>query len=757
VPTNFQQKLRFRNIPEERIDEFNFVGGLVTDVHETKLQQNQSSDMANVVFSDTQSIKTRNGYIRYNGSPVGAASDVSETGASTGSLAISATTDYVAQTFIPTGAISCVQIDVYLEMNTTGEEQYVRAELWSTSGGAPSAVLTNGVGQVKLITSDAETAISFRFKEPVSLSAATTYAVVIKPFVRGTTQTVNQVNVHHRGAVYADGNVYTSTDTGTNWTSDTAKDLKFNIYSGGDTANTGLIKFYSTTGIAQSIFKFGTALYRGNDGTGALTTLTMPSGVTFNSAAFLDYVVSNDTLLVIDRNNYIKKYRGSTNSNYTTGTLTTTNGSSTITGSGTTWGTSTNAETGEYIKLPDGKWYKIVSIASDTSLTIETTYQGGTLAGQTYVISPWGEIQGKINSALSPASLVRPQPDFIENHLNRIWTLEGNTLRFSVLDTSVTGEHFNDFDTSNNAGTIIIPSSKGDTGAGLYSLNGALYVFQRRAIWRIYGSSPANFELRNVTNEVGIIDRRTLVEWGDLLVFLSDRGIYLFDGSNLRNVSEDKINTSIATWANKTSCVATLWNNYYLLAYPSTGSSYNDEAIFFDLQNQVFGKIENVYASTFVAWNGGTDSGQIYFGSSNQGTIYRWDTGGNDDGYEIATRYQTPSLSFTAGMNDKAIKKFYIQQLSMGDYNMTVTQLTNISETETTGSNINLSPGSSSLWGVAQWGVDEWSSEGSMITTRVAEFQGLAKYFKFRIDQEGYDEGIEVLGINLTARMRRLQ
>lgn len=757
MPTNFQQNIKFRNVPEERIDEFNFVGGLVSDVHETKLQQNQSPDMANVVFTDTHSVKTRNGYLRYNGDAVGIASDVSETGASAGTLPIAAYTDMVAQTFIPSGTISCVQGDIYVDMETNGEEQYIRVELWSTSAGAPSAVLTNGVGQIKLCSDDAETLYSFRFKQPVTLTAATTYALVVKPFIRGSVQTVNQVNVHHRGATYANGNVYTSDDSGSTWTSDTAKDLKFNIYSGGNTANTGLVKFYTTTGLSQTLVKYGSTIYRGNDSTGALTTLTMPTGVTFDSATFLDYTVSNDTLLVIDRTNRIKKYRGSTNANYSTGTLTATNASATITGSGTTWNTTTNAEVGEYIQLPDSKWYKITAIASDTSLTIERTYQGSTLAGQSYVISPWGEVQGKLNSSSAVTALVRPTPDFIENHLNRIWTLEGNTLRFSVLDTSVTEEHFNDWDTANNAGTIIIPSGKGDTGTGLYSLNNTLYVFQRRAIWRIYGNSPANFELRNVTNEIGMIDKRTLVEWGDLLVFLSDKGVYLFDGSNLKNVSENMVNNQINTWANKTSPVATLWGNTYLLAYTPASGAYNSEALYFDLQDQVWGKIENMYANTFVRWDGGTDTGQVYFGSSNQGVSYLWDTGGHDDGYEITTRYNTPSLGFGNGMNDKAIKKFYIQQLPLGDWDMTVTQLANISESETAGTAINLSPGTASLWDVAEWDVDSWSAEGALITTRIAEFQGLAKYFKFQIDQEGYAEGIEVLGITITGRVRRLQ
>lgn len=754
MATSFQTDLRFRHVPEQRLDEFNFDGGLITDAHETKLQPNQSPDLANVVFNDTGSIKTRNGYIRYNGTPQGAAADQSNTGASTGSLAITAVDEYVAQTFVPSGAISCVQTDVYMAMNTTGEEQYVRAELWSTSGSAPAELVTNGTGQIKLVSGTSETAYSFRFRIPVSLSAATTYAVVLKPFVRGSTQTVNRVNVYHRGTTYANGSVYTSTDSGQNWTADTNKDLRFVVYAGGATGGTGLIRYYTDTGIKQLIAKFGTSLYRGNDVTGALTALTMGSGISFTAANFLDWTISNNTLLVVDDEHRIQKYRGSTNANYNTGTITVTNGDATITGSGTSWNTTTNAEVGEYIQLPDSKWYKIVTINSNTSLEIEVEYQGSTLAGQSYIISPWGEVQGKLETSTAIASLVRPTPKFIESHSNRIWTLDGNTLRYSTLDTSIDEEHFNDWDTSNNAGSIIIPSGQGDIGTGLYSLNGYLYIFQKNAIWELFGSSPANFQLRNLSNEIGMTDKRTLVEYDRFLIFLSDKGLCFFDGVKPVIISEGKVSNLINSWANKTTPAATLWENKYIISYTPTGGSSNSEALFYDIKRDIFGKIENFYCNEWSNWNGGNDSGEIYCVSSNQGTIYRWDVGGHDDGYAITTRYSMPSLGLEQNVNDKSLKRVYLQQLAMGDWDMSVTMVTDVAAT-TSVEYINLSQ-SSTLWDVFEWDVDLWSSEALLKTDRLATFQGIAKYFKYIFEQTGYDEGIEALGITFAARVRRL-
>ncbi len=68
---------------------------------------------------------------------------------------------------------------------------------------------------------------------------------------------------------------------------------------------------------------------------------------------------------------------------YTTGTITTTSGN-TITGSGTTW---TAQMAGRWLQITDGNgsvgdgyWYKILSVASTTSLTLEKAYAGTALS-----------------------------------------------------------------------------------------------------------------------------------------------------------------------------------------------------------------------------------------------------------------------------------------------------------------------------------------------------------------------------------------
>lgn len=71
---------------------------------------------------------------------------------------------------------------------------------------------------------------------------------------------------------------------------------------------------------------------------------------------------------------------------YKTGTATFTNGSAAVTGSGTAW--VANAAAGQGIVGPDGRTYEVLSVNSDTSLTLSTNYQGSTSAGAAYLLVP---------------------------------------------------------------------------------------------------------------------------------------------------------------------------------------------------------------------------------------------------------------------------------------------------------------------------------------------------------------------------------
>ncbi|QXI49173.1 hypothetical protein HU763_006920 [Pseudomonas anuradhapurensis] len=71
---------------------------------------------------------------------------------------------------------------------------------------------------------------------------------------------------------------------------------------------------------------------------------------------------------------------------YRTGTVVITAGQTTVTGTGTNF--SANGRVGDAFLGPDGRWYEVTNIASGTVLSILPAYQGATVSGGSYAITP---------------------------------------------------------------------------------------------------------------------------------------------------------------------------------------------------------------------------------------------------------------------------------------------------------------------------------------------------------------------------------
>lgn len=70
---------------------------------------------------------------------------------------------------------------------------------------------------------------------------------------------------------------------------------------------------------------------------------------------------------------------------YKTGTVTVVQNSTTVTGSGTAF--IANGRVGDAFRGPDGEWYEVINIASDTALSIAPEYRGSSASGP-YALAP---------------------------------------------------------------------------------------------------------------------------------------------------------------------------------------------------------------------------------------------------------------------------------------------------------------------------------------------------------------------------------
>jgi hypothetical protein len=101
------------------------------------------------------------------------------------------------------------------------------------------------------------------------------------------------------------------------------------------------------------------------------------------------------------RLNYERRMRDMSAADYTTGTITVTNGSADVVGLATVF---TAAMVGRSLKITDpdgdGMWYKIESYTSGTEITLENTYAGITAGGQAYTIGELPDIPEEFHESL---------------------------------------------------------------------------------------------------------------------------------------------------------------------------------------------------------------------------------------------------------------------------------------------------------------------------------------------------------------------
>jgi len=153
-----------------------------------------------------------------------------------------------------------------------------------------------------------------------------------------------------------------------------------------------------------------------------------------------------------------------------------------------------------------------------------------------------------------------------------------------------------------NAGTA-------DFNVGLLSFaDDKLVVFNRNSIHLVLGSSPESASVQLITNEVGCLARKTIVQIGNNVMFLSDNGVYGANFQDLYNLrgSELPLSSSIQTTIDKINrqywdqSVAVYFNNRYYIAVPTGSSTVNNTILVFNFINKQW---ESVDSTSDVDWD----------------------------------------------------------------------------------------------------------------------------------------------------------
>jgi len=334
---------------------------------------------------------------------------------------------------------------------------------------------------------------------------------------------------------------------------------------------------------------------------------------------------------------------------------------------------------------------------------------------------------------------------FITFHKNRMWIVDKNN------PTKIWFSDLGDYTTWTSTNFIYAPAPKsGDPITCLHVFQDNLVVFTRKTKYVLFGDDPGNFVLRQSSGKRGAVNQFCVASDPNFIYFLSDEGIYRYNGSSDELMS-DTIQTEIDNIADKTKVAAVIQNNYYRLYYAKTGSTTNDSCILWDILNKVWLRDSN----TFIDKPFTGESNTLYECSSRTGTVFRAEQQYSDLGRPIDFKYYTKY--FGDGIHKIFMRRVIPSiRLQTQPYNLSV----NIDINQQNNSSIRNTISAQSVgytWGSGiTWGSGKtWGSLNTSIPTVIAGTE--AYWHQIRFEQNGVETPVEILSYILQLRTRRIE
>lgn len=283
-------------------------------------------------------------------------------------------------------------------------------------------------------------------------------------------------------------------------------------------------------------------------------------------------------------------------------------------------------------------WFLVGTVANGVATTYTDTTADINLTGQSLVLHR------------------DPPPRFnaLETHKERVWGFGYNnsySYQFNSATNAytTTGPQPSDlwysnytepwgFDNTND----VIPVGRnagGDVGVGLASVGSILVCFKTKTTWAVFGDTQADFLVRKLF-DIGCSSNQSIVKAYGVVYWLSNRGVYAFDGSTPQYISS-KIRRILDGFSQADLAAATAFmrGRMYWLSFPTQGVSFG-----YDLDTQEWFKIG--WATDNVVFDLDNLS-EVTATEPNLGVVDSWFSAETDLGLSI-------SSSFTSRLSDSS-------------------------------------------------------------------------------------------------------
>ncbi|MEW5820329.1 MAG: hypothetical protein AB1782_09075 [Cyanobacteriota bacterium] len=338
---------------------------------------------------------------------------------------------------------------------------------------------------------------------------------------------------------------------------------------------------------------------------------------------------------------------------------------------------------------------------------------------------------------------------YIEIYQNRVF-MAGETANPTKLSYSALSDP-EDWTTVDDAGWMEVGLNDGQKIVGIKSFFDVLVVFKERSIYILSGSSgdPASndyFVLEPINASIGAVSNRSIVQVGNDLYFLSEKGVYTLSGVqsygdlNVSNISF-KIQSLIDELHKGILSESFAINDYEegrIWFFVAKGSAQeNNFILIYDYNLNAWTKRSGFSSKCGLIFKDHSASKVKIYTGSYDGYIYYQKQTYNYNGSPIESYYFTPWLALTNYRVRKRVRDVQFITEPTGGFYMGVTYRWDFGNSYSGNLNVYLA-GNASIWGIDSldesgsiWDKSIWDAVSAVKTTKTLNGGGNVIQFKF--------------------------
>lgn len=179
-----------------------------------------------------------------------------------------------------------------------------------------------------------------------------------------------------------------------------------------------------------------------------------------------------------------------------------------------------------------------------------------------------------------------------------------------------------------------------------------LVIFKRYSLHTLSGTNLDDFRLEEMDERIGCVGKFAAAVDGPYLYFVSDEGLCMYNGMQVKNLSEQRI-PNLWKSINKEyihKAVVVVWDGLIWFALPEGASTYNNLVIVYNPAGGKFWSWRSIEAACFQVYYDGVQR-KLYSGDAALGFVNQQDTGTDDFGNPIGAYWEGKAVA--AGVADR--------------------------------------------------------------------------------------------------------